>query len=924
MAVTNNENSVLSADIYNAANLVEEIKKKYVDISEDTLFLGIYGYFQSIFQNLVQNTATVTAEYANEAIPTRAKFEKNIMAHALALGINSIFAKPAEIEVVLTFPEEVIRKNLNITDNSATLTIDKYSVFNIGQDEKFPYLLDYDIILKRIELPQREGEYTYTAMYDIDKYGMNKITSIINPYLSQVAKIKSEDGKNLIILQTTLHQLKHTEIYNNIIISNPLESMTIVFEFEDQLSYFYVEVNENTPDGIEYHYLEPVYEGIFDYESENEFINYLYLDNNTFRLRFNRNSYQPLYDAEVVIHVFTTNGDQCNFELKDYQIVRNLTSERFSYNGLYYMLNANSDSQFARNIYSIERLQQFIPKEALARKSITTYTDLINYFNAIQTEDCRMYLLRRVHNQLERIYYCYLLMKQGGDIVPTNTCTVLFNRGSFKSLAQNSYVINAGTAFFQKFNEDKASVINNIDKVVAGEASYTIDEYEKIGFLYLNPFLIVINKTPFYISYFNTYINYSRSLHFQYINEQAAIQFIATGFSVYKNYFDNPNNETHIEVKLSQNINNIGQDLVIFNSQGEVSNCKISVFAVLYTEGKTKGVYDLPFKYIQGKLKDYSNLDGGVYTFDFCITTNYRFAPTNTDMYFDSGLKDIKSGLDFPSYLKKSMGIKFFFTVKLETVDIDARIYTDENNEVKTIDDLFPGLEEYTLTNIYNAGKQGIELYYDYTDYMNSFIKLDSNSKTNYNFIANKVPLVRYKWWATEEKVKKFFKMFEFRKSFIDSAIIFLEDSFGVDYKLFNTYGKSYMYNIEDVSNIDRVNLSLKFEIKFRTKDDQVVLDNITRSIKEYIEDINIEDISDLHISNLCTYIKNTYSNNIIYIKFIKLNNYETLFQSIYKNPELESSYFRETQIVPEFINVNSIITDGEEDKPDITYIIKV
>ena len=93
-------------------------------------------------------------------------------------------------------------------------------------------------------------------------------------------------------------------------------------------------------------------------------------------------------------------------------------------------------------------------------------------------------------------------------------------------------------------------------------------------------------------------------------------------------------------------------------------------------------------------------------------------------------------------------------------------------------------------------------------------------------------------------------------------------------------------------------------------------MDDITNSIKEYIEDMN--NLTDLHMPNLITYITNIYREQIVYIKFIGLNNYESLHQSIYKNPQLEDNYFKETQTVPEFINVNTL----RDDKPDITYKI--
>ena len=93
-------------------------------------------------------------------------------------------------------------------------------------------------------------------------------------------------------------------------------------------------------------------------------------------------------------------------------------------------------------------------------------------------------------------------------------------------------------------------------------------------------------------------------------------------------------------------------------------------------------------------------------------------------------------------------------------------------------------------------------------------------------------------------------------------------------------------------------------------------MDFITADIKDYIADLN--NIPDIHISNLITYITNLYRDHIVYIKFVKLNNYDSLYQSIYKDPVLSDNYFVETQTVPEFINVNTT----KLGKADIEYDI--
>ena len=902
MAIENT--NILTPDIYLAANYVDRLKAKYIDIPEDTLFLGIYGYLQSIHQNFIQNTATMAAEYSLEAIPTKAKFERNLVAHALALGINHIGGKPAEIDVNISFPESGLISNME----NNRIVIDKNSVFYIGEDKNYPYILDFNIIIDRVELPN--GEWAYTARYDIDpEYDgiRNPLANLSNPYLPTLGKFKL-NNENLVAMRTKLRQLTHTVIYKDIVVDNPLESLSMTFEFQDQLSHFYVEVQEDRAGYTEeenYHCLDPIYDGIYNYNSSNEFINYTYLDTSTIRLNFNRSSYQPRYNASVSVHVFTTLGEECNFDISsDFSTTRTLTSTDYNYNNLFYILQPASSSQLGEDGYSVEQLKNLIPAAALSRNSITTYTDLINYFNVIQTESCKMHLLRKVHNQTERLYFLYLLMKNGVNVIPTNTMNINFTRNMFSSISKNNFVINPGSIYYQEMDEDTAT---GVTAVTDSEVTY----YDENGFLYINPFLMVVNKNPFYMSYFNVIINYAKERYFEYINNDSSLQFIATGYRFYRNFFNNENNETHINLKFTQNINT-DYDLVTFNTNGEIESTLINVYAMIYTEDANGD--SIPYRYIKGNIINYSAT--GEITFDFCITTKNKVAPKSTHILYEHGLYNSGSDDEFATYLAPNMRMKFFFFVKQDKEY--GRKFRDIHNVEYDTDDYFTNLDGYTLTNIYGTSDEGIDFFYDYTDFMNSFVELNKDSADNFYFNTYKVPLIRYTWLNTEDRFQTISKIFDTRRRFIQNATILLEDSFGIDFKFYNTYGRSKIFNITDLDNIDRINLSLKFEIKFVTKDDQNMLSSIRASIKNYIEDLN--NVNDLHIPNLITYITNLYRDNIIYIKFIKLNNYDSLYQSIYKDPELAANYFVETQTVPEFININTNTDNTADIEFDIVY----
>lgn len=886
MAIENT--SIITTDIYKITEFINEIKSKYIDIPEDTLILGMYGYMSSLWSNIIENTATMASEYSNEAIPTKAKYERNVIAHALSLGINKINATPATMNVILGLPETTLLNNMK----NNKFTLDKEFNYYIGEREQYIYHLDYDIIISRDKLPN--GSYVYNARYDIDDN--NPLAQLQNPYLPALGVINTS-GENMVTLTTTLRQIKHDTIYKNIIVNNPLETMVITFSFESQLAYFYVEVVEDDV----LHHLEPVYDGLYDYTSKNEFINYLYLDGKTIRLRFNKDSYQPRQNAEVTIHIYTTNGSECNFTLNGESIVLPMTSERFPYNGMYVLMQAAGDSEFGEDKLTVEQLKTLIPKEALSRGSISTYTDLNNFFNMIQTEDCKIYFLERVHNQIERLYFCYLLMKDGSNIIPTNTINVKFDRGMFNSISKYNFIMAPGSIFYHNLDDNSITGLYDIEE---DEAKLK----DKDGFLYVNPYLTVINKSPFYVSYYNVFVNYTRSLYFEFINEKSLLQFVSLNYYIHRDYFTDPN-KYKVEITCTQNISSDFQ-LVTYNSAGAIETCNIDIYMVLYNIG-TQGELSA-YRYAKSKLTSFDE-QSGTYYFEITFETNNVISQYDTYLNMTDGLFAIGSDKESSSsYISPNMYVKFFFLAKLDKEY--GRNYGE--NLTESIDTLIPNLTGYTLTNVYNSGSDGIDIFYDYSDLQNSYITITPDESGDFTYLMYKMPVVRYIYLNSEDRVKKLFSLIDKRRRYIQASLLLLEDSFGIDYKFFNTYGKSIMYNINNLENIDRINLTLKFEIKFAMESDKVILSQIINSIKEYIEDINY--ITDLHIPNLITYITNTYRQQLVYIKFIGLNNYESLYQSIYKNPEITEDYFVETQTVPEFINVNTL----DNDLPDIDITI--
>lgn len=489
-----NADLVLNSDIYDLTAFVDDVKKRNIDnVDSETLLAGIYGYLGYEFTSILQNSIVVASELANEAIPTRAKFDRNVITHALSLGVNKVSATPASMKVLLLFPEKYMK--MNMIDNKFILKSTVPIMF--GQYE---FHTDYDIEIKYVKLTDSTNgsnlDYVYTARYIINWSHPNPISNIDNEYLPPISIYKDDtSNENLICIITTLHQVEYNEIEEKVVENDLLINKILNFSFRNQLAHFSIVVTEANGEQKE---LVPIYDGLYTREMQDlQYCYYQYINTNNIRIRFDPSKYQPSANASIYIKVWTTQGYGGNFEYKEDLLVR-LTSDE--YTNLYMIVKQRSTEGsvdgFDRK--SVSELQEIIPKEALSRGSITTLSDLRNYFNSINNENSVLHVFRKEDNPLTRVYYVYCLMKDMNlNVVPTNTIPVYISE-KMRDTDHKIYIQSGTPLYYYKYDKgaNLALLKNNYigyteENSQFGETRYSWDD-EEYNFYKYNE-----NKTNF-------------------------------------------------------------------------------------------------------------------------------------------------------------------------------------------------------------------------------------------------------------------------------------------------------------------------------------------------------------------------------------------------------------------------------------------
>lgn len=849
-------------DIYDCMSFVNDIKKKHIDIDDEPLDMGIFGYLGEVHANILQNSAQTAAENALEGLPTKAKYAKNLYTHAYSVGLD-VRATPAVMEACIILPESSIMDNM---DSQNRFFLDKDFTINIQtSNNSIPFHLDYDVVIQRVTLPNKE--VTYTARYDMTI--PNPLSTISNPYIQSIGRFTIEGNITVIMLNVLIRQVKYTLDERRIISGNVFQNKSYYFDFAQQIAGFSVEVLE----GDSTYWLNPIYDGLSSPTSE-KYINYMFLDTNTIRCIFRKESYQPRTNAKINTHIYTTLGSGGNFTYTK-NIQCDLKSDRFSYRSIWMIVKPLGDSQGGEDMKSVTELRKIIPKEQLARGTVTNSRDLENFFNSINTDTRKIYFIKKL-DSIERLYYSYVSIKDSdNNIIPTNTIDLLVKRNNFDNIQAHNYMLYAGNCIYYRRSgsgEVITSYLNDEDLVAS---------YRSSGFLYFNPFTMIVNKNPFYVSYLVDIIRCYRTLGFDYINQDSEYQFIANEIEWKREYFSNRNTYT-LTLPMTLNVPKM-TGLYLTNSKGERIGVAFKVILVLKgPDGIT------PLRYVLGEYDTSRSTSTDIY-----ITFNIT-----TDNDLDSSMNLRLKTLYNIGQTYKSDG----YFPSTTQADIYICYPNDTAGGAKEISQIVPDLNGFSCSNKYSI-IGGLPLYYDYSKVISTFIDLSQGQDNSLNYHIKKVPVIRYDYITSEDRLLNVLDQMELIRSYIEYKLATLEDGFGVDIKLFNTYGPAKFFLVDDGAYLDNVSLKLHFKTKLQSSANESCVQDLVQYIKAYIEDF--DTIGDLHIPNLQSSVTTQFKEQLEYFEYLGVNDYGVSIQHIYRDI-FESDISK----VPELLSIN-ITVDG-------------
>lgn len=884
----------ITSDIYDIVDAVTQVKKNYIiDQDEDTLALGIFGYVSDIEAKKIQTATIMTGELGNEMFPQRANLTKNVLSHALFNGITDVNAKASTMILNLGIKISdinayMINNTFYIDSTSPLIVLDKYS------NKSYEFHLDYDIEIVRHKVGDG-SDYTYTAMYNMSQY--NPISDIIEPYLSQPFEIKIENDYYL-IFQAKVRQCSIIEIKDRLLNDSVIENKTYSFTFEDQLINFDLIITDNDLGTTTR--VKPLLYGQST-EGYDNYCWYLYVTDNTIRIIFDQKSYIPGLNCDINIKVYTTLGKDGDFKITredDFSdpLYIDLASTRFNYSRITLITIAASDSEFGANRKSKEELQRLIPKAALSRGSLTTETDIENYFNMLNDENNRVVNRKKTDNQISRVRYLYFLMRDmNNNIIPTNTIDIKFN-----ALDPHVYQCDDGRKVLPAGSIIKYNNATGYGAVIDESEVpdiYDDDAYFGDDYYYITIHNIIVNPDPLYAAFYLSIVNEHDFLKFNWVNSDSELQFVALNYRAKRNLLSDQSTYK-ISFAFGQSIKS---DFGMYTK-------------AIYYETDTNG-QEFETTMVTNNMKAVlvlKDADGIPYRYKEFSLTN--FDESNFVSYWELELETDNS-LNDKNYIKIQNMREVYSSVQEDKYGylpgtVAGYIYilgkfTSGEYGRHDLDNLCPGgiFDGYTVTNVYELN-QGIRFYESFSNVLDCRIEADAMK----NYTIYGLPLVGVHYLIDEDYVKYFTDALFGKKDYIDYTLTILENTVDIDLKYFNTYGPSKTYYIGDKRRtmINHIDLEFKFRISIKSSSDVGVKQEIINAIKAYIEDIYT--LGDLHIPNLITSLTEQFSHRVNYIEFMNYNDFWLGVQHIieFTSEELKDIYGSDLFIVPEFINIRN------------------
>lgn len=881
------------------------IPKAFPNIPMNKLNLGFTGVTSEMISQAIEDAHATASLMLNESFITRAVLPNSIYSEASLFNLGYTFATPSRCNFALQlWLEDIIKFSTKVRNtNTARYRLDRNTKLVLGDNS---YKLDYDIIIDHQFI---DGKRVFNVYYDMSE--TNSMSNITNKYVKhQTTSI------GWLVLFIELNEFDRKVETNTISDNLVTTNSDIRLKWTRQIA------------GIDLVYVTPQGERLpmklktqYTTEEVDPFAWYRFYNDNTILLSFTNNKgyFAPAFNSKIESTIYTCRGKAANFDSYDRKagVPVQKTGEKYAYNANTRMVAlCYGGSVGGLDKGDIELLRTDVVLAHNTANVLITDHDLQLYFDRYAKRyDTKAEFFKRRDDPSGTLFSQFVAITNNTYVYPTNTLTIDVKQNQFDFINNDSdginqeFIIKPGHLW--EYDDSDGEIVRDRVRMVQGPDGLAMITDEAIPsitaerpFMFVNPFFIKIHRDPTISVNYNYLINHTSWPDDIPINTECFYQFQLATFSVERSISKRYNNKYRLQVicvpvvttdKTMNYIEGIGDDFPIENN-----NLRLVLITRSSIDGETG--------YIEMKPVEIRN--GGSILFETYISV---YDNIRSDMMLEVNIDDtpgikslISSGPRAGKIFLDSAETSFHFACMMK--DFAGKLTTNlfGNEDFKG----------YVMANRFANAHRDLTLYKPMT-MMRSVITF-AGENDNYNVRASLIPFLKYDIPLDDEKMSYFIRAFDEQYAAMEPVLSKLQGNSYLDFKLFNTYGRSSNYYIgpkdgDDVlwnSDILLDNVYVKIKFRMAVYDRSMytqTVESVVNEIKSFFESLNNGDLVDVHVSDLIHIIKDNQP-NVHYIRFLGFNNYDANKQSIFVKFR-DISELKEDQLqphVPEMIRVDS------------------
>lgn len=442
------ENIIIDRDYVDTFSIKEFVVNDvmpnfFPDIEPTNLITGTIGMTSELIATVTEDSFNTGSSLVAETSPVRARMESSIYANAAIFQLSNAFADAGRCDFFIIIPEEDIRKNFVRKHGS------HFSYFYIDKETKIyvkdiPFVLDYDIEIRAM-WRETQKKWVYSAKYMMDEFH-NSVSDIKDPYVRL-----RQDANGLIALQVRLKQYERTIIEESIVDNASLNYPTIQVPIHGKLLGF--DVLYKAPEDNDF-YTQLTTRVIYSLPTKEPFCYFKMIGENTVEISFTTKDayFQPKFNSELQIYVYTTLGKDGNFEYYDGNKISLNKGMKYEYENSW-LITASpiSGSKGGKERMSLEGLQRLTVEGYTTANAITTEHDLAVYFNNYKHRyENEILPIKKRNDAVELLFSIFMYIKENDYMFPTNTLNLDTNVQYLDCKEGEVYNIDPGFLFGYK------------------------------------------------------------------------------------------------------------------------------------------------------------------------------------------------------------------------------------------------------------------------------------------------------------------------------------------------------------------------------------------------------------------------------------------------------------------------------------------